>query len=280
MNWDDLRFLVQLRRLGTMSATARAMGTNVATVSRRLERFSAASGQPGFIRSQEGWEPLPHMNRLLDLAEEFENRIACELNAVDSRTSKIVIGAPPFVNQAILIPQLHEFDDGGHLFNLVFSNRVLEAGLGECDLVLRGEPPEAGRMITRRIGSVIFRLYAHRDWAGEDWAGLVDAYADSRLMRMASDRFGRPPVASVDQLAHQAEVMCELRLAGALPDQLACRFPDLVPIPGAAARFETDVWCCYHASRKGDPALHHVIGWIEAAFRATRALPAMRVAPA
>ena len=53
-NWDDLRFLVALSKTGTMTAAAKSLGTNTATVSRRIERLSETLGMPAFIKTGEG----------------------------------------------------------------------------------------------------------------------------------------------------------------------------------------------------------------------------------
>ena len=52
-NWDDLRFLVALSKTGTMTAAAKSLGTNTATVSRRIERLSETLGMPAFIKTGE-----------------------------------------------------------------------------------------------------------------------------------------------------------------------------------------------------------------------------------
>jgi len=268
MNWDDLRFLVNLRRFGTMSAAARALNTNVATVSRRLDRFSAITGQPAFVRSQDGWVPLPHVNSLLDLAEEFEHQIASQLNGYEGASAQIIIGAPPFINLTVLIPMLHLLmETSSNAPRITFRNRAMEDGLGDCDVVLRGERPDTGRIIARRVGYVSFDLYAPPGWNGTDWAGLIEGYDETRIMCLAFAHFGFPPVVRVEHLEHLAGIMRELKLAGPLPVQMAKRHPELEPVDGTDLPVRGDAWCCYHASRKGDPALSRVLEWISEAFR-------------
>ena len=49
-NWDDLKYCLALDEFRTMTAAAKALGTNTATVSRRIERLTEEAGQPLFIR--------------------------------------------------------------------------------------------------------------------------------------------------------------------------------------------------------------------------------------
>ena len=48
-NWDDLKFCLALERYQTMTAAARALGTNTATVSRRIDRLTKEAGEPLFL---------------------------------------------------------------------------------------------------------------------------------------------------------------------------------------------------------------------------------------
>ena len=48
-NWDDLRYLIAVHKTGSMSAAARLLDTNPATVSRRLARLGETLGCDLFI---------------------------------------------------------------------------------------------------------------------------------------------------------------------------------------------------------------------------------------
>ena len=57
LDWDDVRYAVALARHGSLSATARALGVNHATVSRRLDGLERALGRPIFDRRPDGYRP-------------------------------------------------------------------------------------------------------------------------------------------------------------------------------------------------------------------------------
>ena len=48
--WEDLKFCPALKRYQTMTAAARALGTNTATVSQRIDRLTEEAGEPLFLR--------------------------------------------------------------------------------------------------------------------------------------------------------------------------------------------------------------------------------------
>ena len=79
-NWDDLRFLVALSKTGTMTAAARSLGTNTATVSRRIERLSDTLGMPAFVKTSDGWRPSEAVSSLISLAQSFDGELQAALN--------------------------------------------------------------------------------------------------------------------------------------------------------------------------------------------------------
>src|ERR1700722_15005176 len=55
LDWEDLRYFVALARHGSLSATARALRVNHATVSRRVTNLEARLGRPLFDRHAQGY---------------------------------------------------------------------------------------------------------------------------------------------------------------------------------------------------------------------------------
>ena len=71
-DWNDLRFFLEVARIGTLSGAARALGTDHATVSRRINALEHALGQALFHRSLSGYAMTPAGERLLVHAEQME----------------------------------------------------------------------------------------------------------------------------------------------------------------------------------------------------------------
>ena len=77
-NWDDLRFLVALSKTGTMTAAAKHLGTNTATVSRRIERLSEQLGTPAFVKTSDGWKPSDAVLKLIEVSQAFDDFVGQE----------------------------------------------------------------------------------------------------------------------------------------------------------------------------------------------------------
>jgi DNA-binding transcriptional LysR family regulator len=277
-NWDDLRFLVAVAKSGSMTAAARLLGTNVATVSRRIERLTHQLGAAPFVRTPEGWRPSPQVSGLIELASAFEGSLAAEINSSrppgqDRQRVSVRLGAPPFITSRVLVPALSDPPARLSAVALEISDRITGEGLGEFDVIVRFGAPEAGRLRTKRVGSLSYRLFRRDDapeatpGAGSDWIGLVDLHDDSAPMRMARERFAGPPSMRVATFDALAEVIGRTGLPGPLPD-IVGRRSGLAPLDGAIdpGPWVADFWIAYHESRRGDPAIEATVAWIEGAF--------------
>jgi DNA-binding transcriptional LysR family regulator len=76
VNWDDLRFLLELQRAGSLGAAARALKVESSTVSRRLASLEAALGAQLAARTPEGLVLSDAGELAAELAETMDAGIA------------------------------------------------------------------------------------------------------------------------------------------------------------------------------------------------------------
>lgn len=69
-NWDDLRFVLAVAESGSVSAAARVLGVNHATVLRRIAAFEAHHNAVIFSRTQQGYAVPPDKLRIIEAARE------------------------------------------------------------------------------------------------------------------------------------------------------------------------------------------------------------------
>lgn len=112
-DWNDLRFFLEVARIGTLSGAARAMGADHATVGRRIDALERALGQVLFHRSLSGYALTPAGDTLLAHAEQMEE-VALRSSAAVGQPSAAIGGvvrlttADGFGN-FLLAPQLERF---------------------------------------------------------------------------------------------------------------------------------------------------------------------------
>lgn len=270
-NWDDLRFLVALSKTGTMTAAAKHLGTNTATVSRRIERLSEQLGTPAFVKTSDGWKPSDAVVQLIEVSQAFDGTLKSVINEqsrqVLGQPVKINIGSIPVVSSQVLFPGLRARPDMLDGISLTFSDRVFREGLGENDLVIMYGQPQSGRIITRKAGHLAFRLYGSRAGAPEgQWAGLAEAHDEHPPMRAGFEHFGCAPKLRVDSFVSLHQLMQMTGLPGPLPDVIANLDPGLEPIDPDAPAFEADFWLMFHETRRSDPAMRAVVEWVTRCF--------------
>jgi DNA-binding transcriptional LysR family regulator len=272
-HWDDLRFVLAMSRHGTMSAAARRLSTNVATVSRRLDRLSQDLGIPLFEKRGQRWVATPAAERLTALAEKIDQELRSGALAVAAAGGDaavpLEIAAPPAVHSALLLPRLGEMLARFPFVRPSLANKTVTQGLGEADIQIRVGRPEGGRLRARRLLSYVSHVYHGRDHRLDGrWIGLNQRHGEVDQLPRLYAAADAVPTLRVEEMAILADLAAQTGLPGFMPDFLAARHPDLMlaDLPGNDSPRE--LWIAYHETRHGDEALRSVIEWIvEAAAR-------------
>ncbi|MCA0942938.1 LysR family transcriptional regulator [Salipiger pacificus] len=282
-NWDDLRFLVALSKTGTMTAAAKLLGTNTATVSRRIERLSDTLGVPAFVKTADGWRPSEAVRELINVAQNFDGQLKSTLNnqgaGLDVESVSLSLGASPIIASLVLFPGLGPQADLLTNVQLTVTERREREGLGENDLVVQFGRPDQGRIVARKAGEMSFRPYRFRDSDAEGgWVGLNTSTSRSRILRQAYEVFAKEPKITVDNFIALHRLMQITRMSGPLPDLLACQTPDLVPAAPETAPETLECWLFYHESRRTDSGMRRAVDWIIQCFEASGSISATSVA--
>ncbi len=274
-NWDDLRVLVAVSKTGTMTGAARLLGTNLAMVSRRVDRLTQQLGVAPFVKTADGWKPSPAVAGLIEVAKAFEDRLTREIDQSITPEIKarvpVRIGCPSSVSSYVLFPALVE--TAGRLagVQLEFTDRVLEDGLGDNDVMIRMGQPEGGRLRSRRVGEMPVRLYAVAGAeTGGDWVGMDKIFDQTGPVQLGNTYFNRMPLVRVPSFRSLMDLIVQSRLPGPLPDVMAATNPALRCIAPDQC-FVIDYWVVYPENRANDPAIEATVDWIDAAFAAVDA---------
>ncbi|OAH96280.1 LysR family transcriptional regulator [Methylomonas methanica] len=74
LNWDDLRYFIEVVRSGNVTEASLRLGVNQSTVSRRIAQLEHQSGKALFDRTAKGWVITPIGEKVVALAEEMANQ--------------------------------------------------------------------------------------------------------------------------------------------------------------------------------------------------------------
>lgn len=166
IDWEDVRVFVALARHGSLSATARALSVNHATVARRLASLERALGDTLAERRPDGYVLTPAGERILEAAQTME-AAAASLNRGSAAGGLVRVNATPSMVQHFLAARLAAFarPHPGIDIELAGDVRPVSLERSEADLALRLGRPEDGDFIAKRLAVLGFGFYAAEMWA-------------------------------------------------------------------------------------------------------------------
>jgi DNA-binding transcriptional LysR family regulator len=168
VNWEDLRYVLALRRMGSLGAAARSLKCESSTASRRLAALEASLGVQLVTRTPEGMTLNAAGMSVAELAEtidrgveELERTIGGEdakpegivkLATTDTVASFLMAGLIPLRSEH---PKIQ--------VQLVVGNAGHDLLRKEADVAVRMYRDQNPSLITRKIGEIGWSLYGTRE---------------------------------------------------------------------------------------------------------------------
>ena len=215
---------------------------------------------------------------LIDSATNFEAEIATYLNAnreaATPSSGKVTVGCPPSIMSYLLYPELRDFRKTWPGISLVFNSQMFTEALGENDLILVPVRPTQGRLVVRYLGKMRLNVYAYPDSPRDGkWIGLIKQHEMHQPMQKAREIMGgRDPDFRVETLAEVVTTVQSTRLPGLMPHIAAVREPGLARFDPESRDIESQLYLCFHETRRRDPLLRAVADWVASCFTNAPAL--------
>src|SRR5437588_9519530 len=255
LDWEDVRYFVALARRGTLSATARDLRVNHATVARRVASLEAAVGRPLFDRRADGYALTADGKAVLDEARMMDEAALSVLRRLDAGTELnglVRMAAGRVLAEQFLIDRLRAFHARYPAIDLeiIGGSRVVSLARREADLALRYGSPKDSDLIARRVATIGFALYASPGYRDKIAGGAAPAFIgfddESDFIAEAAwlaQQFGerRFSLRTSSQTTQAAAARAGFGIA-LLPRYLAAADPDLVPVALATRLPEREVW--------------------------------------
>ena len=169
LDWEDVRYFVALARYGTLSATARALRVNHATVARRVASLETLLGRPLFERRADGYMLTAEGKAVLDEASAMDEAALSVLSRLDAGAEVrglVRLTAGRVLAESFLIDRLGGFHERYPAINLevIGEARVVSLARREADIALRFGSPKDSELVARRVARIAFDLYASPDY--------------------------------------------------------------------------------------------------------------------
>jgi molybdate transport repressor ModE-like protein len=169
LSWEDVRFFATLARHGSLSAAARALSVNHATVARRISSLEQALGQRLVERRPEGYALTAAGLDAIAAAQDMEAAAATlgrPGGADDTPKGLVRISATPGIVQGFLAARLAELPAShpGVDIELASDVRIVSLERREADIALRLVRPSDGDVIARPLVTLDYGFYASAHW--------------------------------------------------------------------------------------------------------------------
>jgi len=276
LDWNDLRYVLELSRHGSLSAAARSLKVNHATVARRIAAMEAALGIVLFDRHARGYRATAAAGPVIAAAEQVEAPLLRLGRQAGARHGERIEGlvritATEGVASHGIAPHLPALLRRWPLLQveIVVEHRSLSLARREADIAFRWARPQTGELYASRLGSVSYRLYRAASLADRN---AVAAFDESLAELPEAQWLGRqaalhPVIRSNSMLPLMAAARAGA-CAVLLPDYIGSQFPDLAAEPGKAV-MSRDLWLVLHRDLRKAPRIRVVADYLGAAIRAT-----------
>ena len=283
LDWEDVRYFLALARHRSLSATARALRVNHATVSRRVARLEALLARPLFDRQTDGYSLSLDGKAVLDQASAMDKAALSILRRRDENSGLrglVRLTAGRSLAEGFLIERLaglhrrHPAID----VEVIGDVRLLSLARREADLALRFGKPKSSELAARKVGTIFFGLYVAA-------ALRYEPEAAARLPLIGFDKEGES-IAEAEWLSgcfpgrrFSFRGNSQVAQAGAaragfgvalLPRYLAAYDPRLAEVACDKPMLERDIWLLIRPDLRRVPRVRAVADYIIELFRRER----------
>jgi len=275
-NWDDLRYVLAVAETGSVSAAARGLGVNHATVLRRIAAFEEAHGTEVFERSQQGYRLRPDRADVIEAARQAAlalGRVSHLLRADGAGEGDVLrLTSTDTLCTTLLASGIGRISAAmaPHRISLVSSNAHLDMGRLQADLAVRPALERPEGMAGEAATELRFRTFARA--ADETrWLGLAGPLVRAGPAQWMANHVAREDiVACADSfLALREMVLCGQGIA-VLPDLLMAGCPEVQEVDRGLPDMRVPVWVLCHKDLAGSPRMQRFMAVVGEVLRAGR----------
>jgi DNA-binding transcriptional LysR family regulator len=171
-DWNDLRFLLELHRAGTLAAAANRLGVDGTTVGRRIAALEKDLGATLVHRSARGFTLTEAGRSVLPATEEMERVALAVETAAGGDAARlegtVTLASSDAFAQTTLVPALGAIRTRHPGIDLVVvtSNVLVDLSKGDADIAVRLLRPGEPSLVARRIGELEIGPYASVEYLG------------------------------------------------------------------------------------------------------------------
>ena len=267
IKWDDLRFVIAIKRSRTLSGAGRSLSLSHATVFRRLEALEKRLGVQLFERSRDGYSPTLAGEHLCDAAERIEAEVATAERRIVGQDLKpegtLRVTATDTLCSGILMPICHAFRKQypDIRLEIVISDQLSNLSKREADIALRATLQPQQTLTGRKLGHIAQAVYGRKRhpalkqadprWVDYEWVGPDATLLYPALEKwMAKNGLDERTSCRVNTLLGMRDAARAGLGLTVLPCYLCDPDPKLARIGDPIPELETALWSLTHPDLK------------------------------
>lgn len=182
VDWQDVRVFLALGRYRSLSAAARALQVNHATIARRIQSLEHSMGEKLVERRPDGYVLTPAGEVALQAATGMEAAAQALTRAAhgegEDLRGLVRINAPPALAHAFLAAQLAKVTVAhpGLDIDLATDLHSISLSRRQADIAVRLGRPGDGDLIARPAGKMAFGFYGTRQHCADVEQGLPPVF--------------------------------------------------------------------------------------------------------
>ena len=274
-DWEDLHHFVTLAREGTLSAAARSLGVDHATVARRVAALEESTGLKLVDRRSRVTLLTADGKRIAEVASPMEEAAFAVGRAAQATKpgldGDVTISAPPNFASSVIAPQLVRLrsQHPGIRIKLIGEKRRASLGRREADVALRLMRPVEAGLFVRKLGSFGFSLYGSPAYL-EKTAPHALAFIgyDASMATSPQEVWLRGIIGEREVVLRTNDLETQVAAArsglgvAALPHYLGDSDPGLKRFAVAHKPLSRDVWLAVHRDLRQVPAVRAVMEFL------------------
>ncbi|QKZ04567.1 LysR family transcriptional regulator [Pseudomonas eucalypticola] len=271
-DWEDLRYFCLFAQAGSLSAAAKVLRVDHATVARRIAALEAALGlklvdrrQRAYVLTEEG-KRVTTFGEQMNLASFALERFAG--GEQDQVQGEVVVSSPPALAGTLLAPHLGTLMQRHPLLKVRLVGTKSRASLTrrEADITVSLARPSEPTLVARRLGHLEFRLYASPDYLARTTDYSFIGYDESMEGSVQQDWLlqqaaGRPLALTSNDLRIQAIAAAGGAGVVSLPAFMAAQHP-LQLLDPAGPCLVRQVWLAVHEDVRNAAPIRTVMDFI------------------
>ncbi|MGO4387219.1 LysR family transcriptional regulator [Microvirga sp. 2YAF29] len=284
-DWDDLRHFVALADTGSLSAAARRLRVEHATVARRIAALEAAAGVKLVDRRSGRYALTSDGQRVADHARRIESEALALERALLSRQSdfaaEVSISAPPQIAVSLITPRLAELRKAHPQLRLrlLGESRMVSLPRREADIAIRLTRPSDTTLMTRKVGEMVYCLYASKEYLGSrterdlEFIAFDESLDESPHQLWLKKHAGKRPIVFRSNELSILLAAAQAHMGVTVLPAFAAENSNLQRVEMEDRFFKRDVWITYHQDMRDNPAVATTAAFLAGCFRQDRSDP-------